>query len=280
MTRIVRHCSTATVAALLLALGGLGGCGSGEGSQRSPGPGGVASTPSSAPPPTEVASITAYGRKVTFFSAPPDVQTMLGIKEMGSAYDDRPLVGTLLKTQKLTSQEIYLALAPAGATAPPALVAVQAQEAAAIGRSSDEVLHVAVPSELTQKNWTSLAQCASTIQSAEGNDYLSWYSGGYYTVDPSSGPFLEYPSDTQCEYTTGEITMGACNSGSNEISWSEEEFYGNNCGSNYVIDSGTDLPSGWYVYYYWSNSGGADYSETATEIGGTTDSFYMLYGGI
>ena len=202
---------------------------------------------------------------------------MLGITEMGSAYDDRPLVGTLLKAQKLTSQEIYLALAPAGATAPPALVAVQAQEAAAIGRSSDAVLHVTVPSELTQKNWTSLAQCASTIAAAEGGDNLSWYSGGHYTATPSSGPELWYPSATQCVYTKGQMSMALCNSGSNDIDWYMEELYGNNCGSNYQTASKVALPPGWYVWAYWTNSGGADYYEAAY---GYNDSFYMLYGGI
>ncbi len=268
MASIARKCSTATVAALLLALGGLGGCGSVAGPTE-------VAKPLSGPGPTEVASITAYDRTVTFYSATlADGQTDIGISERGSAYDDRALVAALL-VQKLTSQEIYLALAPEGATAPLALVAAQDREAAALDRSA-EVRHAAVPSELVQKNWTSASQCAATIL---GSGFQGWYSPYSYTNE--AGPLLiSYPSGTACNETKGKIWMGTCNPGSVVYDWYMSELYGSGCGSEYVIDSLSTVEPGQYYYYYWTNSGGAQYREEENTWGGPGATFYMIIAGI
>ncbi len=280
MASIARGCSTATVAALLLALGGLGGCGSaagGDGREPSPSPGAV--RPPSGPGPTEVASITAYDRKVTFYSATlASGETSIGISESGSAYDDRALVNLLLG-QKLTSQEIYLALAPEGATAPPALVAAQDQDAAAMGRSA-EVQHATVPSEFVQKTWTA-TQCANTVFTAGLNAINGGQtsSGNVYTYTNTNLGYVTVPNnETQCVYTTNYAIMGTCNAGSVGYSYSIDELYGNKCGSEYVINSGTDVYPGQWYYYYWRNTGGAVYSEEANTFGGSADTFYLVGG--
>ncbi len=278
MASIARGCSTATVAALLLALGGLGGCGSAAGGDgREPSPGAV--RPPSGPGPTEVASITAYDRKVTFYSATlADGETNIGISESGSAYDDRALVNVLIG-QKLTSQEIYLALAPEGATAPPELVAEQDQEAAALGRSA-KVQHATVPSEFMQKNWTA-SQCASTVWTAGlnaigGGQILSGYSKTYTNAGSA---YVTLPDTTQCVYTTDYAFMGTCNAGSANYDYYIDEHYGNACGSLYVINGLTTVKPGQWYYYYWINHSGALYSQDVETWGGSPATFFIV-GGI
>jgi hypothetical protein len=274
MTTIARKRSVATVAALLIALGAVGGCtaASGDGGHPSPGQAEVAEA-LSGPRPTELASITAYDRKVTFYSRTlPNGQPDFGMSESGSAYDDRPLVATLLR-QKLTSQEVYLALAAEGAAAPPALVAAQDQEAAALGRSA-EVRHATVPSEFVQKNWT-----AQSCANATGFN-STWYQGYIYSYSNTGSVDKWFPSATQCQYTKGQITMGTCNSGSVPYDWYMTELYGNSCGSEYVIDSLSTVQPGQYYYYYWTNSGGAVYHEFEDTWGGPGATFYMIEGWV
>jgi hypothetical protein len=220
-----------------------------------------------------VASLTAYDRTINFYSATlPNGETNIGISERGSAYDDLPLVGTLMRG-KLTSQEVYLALAPEGATAPPELVAAQDQEAAALGRSA-EVQHATVPTELTQKNWTAQS-CANAIGFGS-----TFYWATVTSYSNTTNADLYYPGNgSSCQETKGEIWMGTCNAGSNTYDWYETEYY-NSCQTEYVIDSRSTVQPGQYYYYYWTNSGGAEYHQTEDTLGGPGATFYMVTGGI
>ena len=132
MQFIVRKCSIAFAGALLVTIASLGGCGAGTTSSK----GELSSTPS------EVGSVTAFDATVTFYSVTHSGKTEIGMRETGSAFAKRLLVAPLL-AQGLTSQEIYLALAPPGAVAPPELGAAQADEAAAMRRSA-ELRHAVV----------------------------------------------------------------------------------------------------------------------------------------
>ena len=298
MTSIARKYTAATMGALLLALGGLGGCGSATsdgGSQTSPGRTGADGRTSSEAPPTEIESVTIYGKTVTFYSATlANGQTNIGMREKGPSFDTRPLVAPLL-SQKLTSQEIYLTLAPKGATAPPALVAVQAQEAARMGRSA-EVQHGTLPLEFEQKDWSpTLGECQTDVFNAikpPGGSGYYWQSTieNNFPFSPSvSSSTTSWPGivDQTCQFTSNYVIMGTCNpAGSSPYTFYLWEDYGlypwnlPDCdGSYYNINgnNGDTVQPGWYYHYYWINYGGADYYE---QINTTGSGMAYFIGGV
>jgi hypothetical protein len=298
MKRIARKYMAATMGTLLLTLGGLGGCGSAASdgvSQISPGSTDAGRRTASQAPPTEVESITAYGKTVTFYSATLDNgQTNIGLREKGSSYDTRPLVAPLL-SQKLTSQEIYLTLAPQGAIAPPALVAVQAQEAARLGRSA-EVQRGTVPLEFEQKNWSpTLGECETDVFDAiappggSGSYWQSTIANSFSLSSTGGSTATSWPGAVYetCDFTSNYVIMGTCNPSASSpytyYLWEDYGWYPWNlpdcAGSYYNINgnNGDTVEPGWYYHYYWINSGGADYYQ---QINWTASGSSFFIGGV
>jgi hypothetical protein len=241
---------------MLVAIGALGGCGATSGATDTEGEPVPSSAPSAAP--TEVGSVSAFDAKVTFYSVTVNGHTDIGMMETASAFAKGRLVAPLL-AQGLTTQEIYLALAPEGATAPPALVAAQADEAVSMRRSA-EVRHVTVDSsQLVEK---SLTACESTIASSiappNGAGFF-WGIDGARTYTNSYGS--QYTGHN-CTYTTDWVILGACNETSVSLNISAGAFYGNSCGSLfYASGSSNGVPMGGFqsVAWYFRNLGGAEY---------------------
>jgi hypothetical protein len=249
MKAIVRTCSGAVVGAFFVAIGSLGGCAvSSDGSSAG---GEASSTPSSTP--TEVASVTAFGAKVTFYSVTMDGKTDIGMGETGSAYASRGLVAPLL-SQRLTTLEIYLALATEGATPPPALLAAHADEAVAMGRAT-EVQHVTIdPSVFVEKN---LYTCATAILGT-GFTFVSGFdqsmSGGRCLINS----FIPYSG--LCIPTTKWVVFGGCKESVDLTPmWVNAVENYNNCTNDYQILRGAEIDPGYYHYWYWHNTGGAVY---------------------
>ncbi|HLK39825.1 MAG TPA: hypothetical protein VKU41_23875 [Polyangiaceae bacterium] len=206
----------------------------------------------------EIDSVSVLDAKVTFYSAIVDGKTDIGMLETGSAFSKHMIVAPLL-AQRLTTQEIYLALAAQGATAPPALVAAQADEAAAMGRSA-EVRRVTVDtSQFVEK---SLAWCENLILGKSAPDgsayYWSLFSGNTYSNQCGA---QYYPTSTgygSCNQTTDWVIMGGCNEGSTTVYIGASEQYGSTCSNGYSIGTYNMAP-GYYAYWYWKNTGGAWY---------------------
>jgi hypothetical protein len=258
--------------AALVAIGTVGGCSGGPTSVGS----GVSSHPSSNP--TEVASVTAFDVKVTFYSQTLNGNTDIGMLETGSAFSKNLLVAPLLR-QRLTTQEIYLALAPQGAIAPPALVAAQAAEAAAMNRSA-EVRHVTVDSsQFVEKSLTSCENAILGTTPPDGSEYVWVLAYGYSFTDVCESfqyPNLGYP----CSYTTDWIIAGGCNESSTvTIGVGAFEYYGSgtSCANSEGIGSYNMAP-GYYAYWYWHNTGGAEYWAYASGSNCTTSQYDMLIG--
>jgi len=262
MRLVVRKCSVAFAGTVLVAIGTLGGCsgGSNSGAQGSHGAG----HPSLAP--TEVASISAFNAKVTFLSVTLNGKTEIGIMETGSAFAKRALVAPLL-AKGLTSQEIYLALAPEGATAPPALVGAHADEAAAMSRSA-EVRHVTVDtSALLEKD---LASCESAIIGTTPPDGSQYYwantTNSQYSTYNSNCVAYPYNTDGTCDHFTNDwVISGACNESSSvtayiflQEAWNPDQWF--NCQSTYTIADDVAMAPYTYYYWYWHNFNDAAYS--------------------
>jgi hypothetical protein len=264
---IAKKWSGSCAAAMAVATVSLGGCSGGTGSN-----GDGSGQPSSGP--TEVGSVSVFDAKVTFYSRTLTGNTEIGMLETGSAFAKARLVSPLLD-QGLTTQEIYLALAPKGAAAPPALVAAQAFEAARMGRSA-EVRHVTVDgSALVEKG---LLACESAIFTGtpppDGSQYhwsVDTSFGGGIVTDCTS---LDFPGSSYgvCTNTTTDwVIMGGCNDGSGTIFIRVIEGYGGangsgNCNDFYEIGS-YNMATNYYAYWYWSNSGGASYDIATTSAG-------------
>jgi hypothetical protein len=256
MKIIARTCSVA-FCAMLVAIGAMGGCTAATGGTDAAGEPVPSGAPSATP--VEVGSISAFDATVTFYTVTLDGHTNIGMMETASAFAQGRLVAPLL-AQQLTTQEIYLALAPEGATAPPALVAAQADEAASLRRSA-AVRHVTVDaSPLVEKN---LIACEGTIGNAipppdGSNDWWEINSGRTYTNSYGS----QY-SDHNCTYTQNWVILGACNETSVALNIVAGEFYGNSCGNLSYISAGggNGVTMGGFgsLAWYWQNPGGAEY---------------------
>jgi hypothetical protein len=245
MTFAKRTCSISCAGALLVSIGSLNGCSSSSGGKSTP---------------TEVGSISAFDTDVTFYSMTLDGHTDIGIMETHSAFT--PNVLPTLLAQGLTTQEVYLALAPAGATAPPALVAAQADEAAWIGRSAD-VRHVTIDSsQFVQK---SLSACESWLVASisppdPGHSWvINPFSAGNRNF--SSLPWgVVYEPTKGCFPTTSWVILGACNENAEaQVDVKAFQTYGTNCGNVGLIGE-TSLGGFRQVSWYWHNTGGAVYT--------------------
>jgi len=207
--------------------------------------------------PVEVASISGAGVTLTFYSLPgPNGRPGIGMTERGSAYaKTSPIPG--LVAQKLTSQEIYLALAPEGATAPGPLVEAQADQAAMLDRSAD-LRHVTIDrNAVVEKN---LASCESGLEQP-WNQSGSWHlwSAGLYTQGVetdmrAAGVGVHLP-----------VMLGACDESIPELLlyWNGEEMWS---GGGIWEDEETITPGYYYVYYWqwWVNQNGVAYGVNYT----------------
>jgi hypothetical protein len=246
MTFNVRNTLLASASTVVVAVAALGGC--------SGGPTGAGTDVGShVSSPTEVASVSAFDRTVTFYSATLNGQTNIGMREIGSAFNNRALVAPLL-AQRLTTLEVYLALAPPGATPPPALVAAQAGEAASMGRGAEIRLVTVDSSQLVQK---SLSSCESMIFADQpppgGGEYV-------WSIVPNAGTFTSNMSlgGNTCPGSNTWVIMGGCNAGSvGSVTIYAQEFY-NNCTDLYTIGEYT-MDVDYYAYWYWSNGNYGSY---------------------
>jgi hypothetical protein len=243
MESMAKRRSAAFVCVLIVAVGSVGGCGNAtnNGIKRNADIGPASGI-------TEVGSLSVSDTTVTFYSETRDGAATIGMSESGSAFAKSTLVAPLL-AKRLTTQEIYLALAPTGAVVPPALVLAQESEATMMGRSVD-VQHVAVnAAALVEKD---LVSCQTAIlggTTPDGGDTV-WtsYGGSAYT--------------NQCGNLYGTCStdwwiLGGCNTGKTTILLAAEEN-GSGCEINEPIGSANNLP-GHYHYWYWHNSSSANY---------------------
>jgi hypothetical protein len=261
--------------AVLVAIVAMGGCGSGP-----TGDGTDVSSRSSnlAASLTEVGSVSVSDAKVTFYSLTRSGHTDVGMMESGSAFATRTLVAPLL-AQRLTTQEIYLALAPNGTAPPPALVAAQADEAAAMGRSA-EVQHVTLDtSVLVEKDAT---WCKNLVYSArpppDGNNPYFWNTDISQYIS-GQGTSYWYPFSGPGNYTDEWVIVGACNEGSASVRLWFAEFGQGASGDWVTGQNGTVMPSGYYAYWYWRNPGGAYYWwQGKAEYPASTGQWDMILG--
>jgi hypothetical protein len=248
--------SAALAGASLAAMVSLGGCGSRAGSTGGSDP---SSGPSSSP--TEVGSISVFDATVTFYSVEQNGKTEIGMREIGSAFAKHRLIAPLL-AQGLTTQEIYLALAPKAAIVPRALAAAQVAEAATMHRSP-VVRHVAVDkSQFVEKSLDSCEQ--DIVESQPPPDGYNYYwhrdvlgnsrlGGGYQDY--------EWPGDCGSDDVTKAWTIfGTCNEpGASATEVIAFENYHSPACTDYRIGS-YDMGPNQYGYYYWYNTSGASYS--------------------
>jgi hypothetical protein len=203
---------------------------------------------------TEITTVSAAGVSVTFFSAPPvNGHSAIGLFERGSAYAKTSPVAPLV-AQRLTAQEIYMALAPDGATAPPELVAAQADQAAMLGRSA-EVRHATIDKNaIVEKD---LAQCESWTEV----DISSWAGSADWTT-LGSGEFGGFGSESINESTPGVFGNGAnsggvtmpvllagCNATGSSAGLSGDIYQQWPNGD--TIGFGSDVGQGQYGAWYW-----------------------------
>jgi hypothetical protein len=218
----------ACAGAVLFASAALGGCGD-EGSTAL-----GSSQPSNL---TEVGSLSAAGVTVTFYSASVNGKSHIGIRENGSAFAKSSPIAALV-AQGLTTQEIYLALAPDGAAAPPALVAAQADEAVVLHRSAD-IRHVTVDKSAVVPK--SLAACETRLFSDLAPPYGFRWSAG------PSGTFSNAAYEGLNE-TTFWVLLGACNESTVPVDlygMAEATWY-------YFVPIETWIATmGAYQYYNW-----------------------------
>lgn len=236
--------------------------------------------------PTAVADVAVADAKVTFYVRTQNGHTDVGMLESGSAYAKNTIVAPLL-AQRLTTQEIFLALAPAGSVVPPALVAAQAEEAAAFGRSADVRRVVIDPTALIEKSLTS---CENAIlgTTPPGGSEFAWaaFEAGNFDNSGSAWTY-QYPTYNQqncsasSNYTTDWAIMGGCNESSTTVNFMAIEGWNCYNGYNYINGSGgTTLSNGYYAYWYWqAGTGGANYTlYSLVASGATTWNYDMLIG--
>jgi hypothetical protein len=190
---------------------------------------------------TEVASVSGAGVTLTFFAAPAENgKQVIGIRENGSAFAKSSPVAALV-AQELTSQEIYLAFAPDGATAPAALVAAQADEAAALGRSAD-VRHATIDrNAVVEKD---LAACKSALFV----NISSWGGPGSWSAGPS-GTFGGGFTTESLPETARPVVLGACNESSADVFLNGQGTGKWPGAKNPIVTFGADM--GAFQYYLW-----------------------------
>jgi hypothetical protein len=226
--------------------------------------------------PVEIGRLSVSDTTIVFYSSTLDGHTNIGMRETGSAYAKSAVVAPLM-AQKLTTLEIYLALAPPGTSAPPALVEAQAGEAAAMGRSA-EVRQVTVDaSTLVEKDLTA---CESTILDRvppDGNEFV-WDAVFGIRITNNQATEWFYPARWICsatQSTAGWVILGTCNEGPDtEGIWLGYGLYDPNeggCADYSINGNGQDVPPGHYDFYYWQNTNGVNYEiDTLPEGSGSS----------
>jgi hypothetical protein len=149
-----------------------------------------------------------------------------------------------LFAQELTSQEIYLAFAPDGATAPAALVAAQADEAAAMGRSAD-LRHATIDRNAVVEK--SLAACKSALFV----DISSWAGPGSWSAGPS-GTFGGGTTTRSLTETSNAVVLGACNESSASVSLSGQGTGKWPGAKNPIVTFGASMGAFQYYLWFWS----------------------------
>lgn len=162
----------------------------------------------------EVASVTRAGMTLSFVrEVGPDGQPRIQLFERGSLRGPASPVPALI-AQRLTAQEIYLALAPRGAAAPAALADLQAAEAAGLGRPA--ALRAARPLP-TGAVGNSVATCQNHIY-ADISDFagVGLWSKKSGVAYPSGAQFLYHGGLSSYE-TTNFVGFGACNESNSNL---------------------------------------------------------------
>jgi hypothetical protein len=254
MKLAIRTGSVGVAGALVVAIGSLAGCssspGTSGGGEPSPVPTEVNSLSSD---PKEVGSISAFDETVTFYTVTQDGRTQIAMRETGSAFGPQAVVPGLL-AQHLTTQEVYLALAPPGATAPAELVAAQADEAAAAGRSAEVRLVTVDPTAFAQKTAAACANFLTNTYGPPSGHYWDVYGEQQYVNQYASMQMGFCPNNRVYNW----VLIGACNEISNTVGIYAYYKYGSNC-TYYQLNGGITVnPYGW-VYWYTQNGNGAAY---------------------
>jgi hypothetical protein len=284
MNLVARACSFILAGVTLVAAGSLVGCagsydggngGTNEGNAAAGNNEGNAVDSTRSSTLTEVGTLSAFGADVTFYAADHDGRTEIGMREASSAFAKRSVVGTLLN-QGLTTQELYLALAPAGAAAPPALVAAQADEAAQMGRSA-EVRQVAVDaSQFVEKT---VAACESHVFGAinpPDPPPFQWALAAGKNVGISGLQWVNWPAACGIGTTTWAI-LGACeDSGNGRIGVNAWENWGPNCFPQTI--GSFNVPPFGQANWFWRDTRGANYFVSGQASGGSIN--YDLILGI
>jgi hypothetical protein len=201
----------------------------------------------------EVASVSRAGLTLTFLrEAGPDGRPRIQVVERGTISGPASPLPALIG-QRLTSQEIYLALAPRGAVAPAALASQQATEAAELGRDAKVRVVQAAAAAPVGAIGNSVATCQTHVY-ADISDFagVGLWSNKSGTAYPSGNQF-KYVGGLSSYETTNFVGFGACNESNSPLTVSyaiNQRF--NNLGWQ---QSGT-VPVGqggyvrwWYKYY-------------------------------
>jgi hypothetical protein len=242
---------------------------------------------------TEVGSVSAFGATVTFYLLAQDGKTAIGMKETGSAFAKHTVVAPLL-AKGLTTQEIYLALAPKGAAVPAALVAAQADEAAQSHRNAEVQLVTVDASQYVEKDLSPCGQEITSSQAPPNTPSLRWplqYAWQIGSDSPHYGDDInltyEYPGlypvrplgDCRHGYTTTDwVIFGACYLSGEPVAITLGDRTNPSCnytsfGPAVMVDPNT------YTYFFGEWSTGASWWIEAD--GSTCDyncSFQEVYG--
>lgn len=156
--------------------------------------------------PAEVASVSGAGVTVKFYSQrDANGVPLIYMFEEGSAFAATSPVSALL-AQRLTAQEIYLTLAPAGTVAPAELVEAQADEAGKLGRSP-ELRRIALDGSAVVEKSLATCKTAFYIPNPSWGSNGSWKAGASAAV--VSGLAAENIAETQ-----NPVVFGTCSESS------------------------------------------------------------------
>jgi hypothetical protein len=204
--------------------------------------------------PETIATVSGAGVTVSFLALPGrDGQPLIALQEQGSARSAGSPVPALI-TQRLTSQEIYLALAPAGATAPAELSRLQTAEAAQLGRDAAVRTVRATAPAITPQT---VQSCGAGL--APWNTHGAWVTGGASYPSGTSGTQSQYVGGSSGFETTSPVAFAACNTSSTAnltVSYAINQRW-NNLGWQ---ASGTAVagPGGFFAWYFLSRHTDSD----------------------
>jgi len=221
---------------------------------------------------TEVATVTRGSMTLTFLAEPGS--NRIALREQGSRHAGPSPVAGLI-AQKLTTQEIYLALAPRGSQAPAALQQAQAGEAARLGRDA------AVRAAQVPVTAAAIGQqaCANLVLP---ND-TQWYD--YLPQTFASGSATQYVGGISSFSTTSLVGFGACNESdtaqlkvrySYVQRWTKQGWTDNQTGDFPVG------PGGYVMWYYaWEGySAATGWMGASYRVTGTSNGSFDLVSGV